>query len=550
MRVRSGRALGPGGGRRFAWFVCLLALPAAAQEPAAEAARVELVLRASPPPLLDGRIDESEWKDAVPFVLERDTEVLARGRLLRAGRRLYIALETELSPLATGMKFTFLDPGSQRSNQVLLTPLATSRAPLAAFRYPEGRDPERASCAGADARFAFDRPAGFSCEVDLPLDLLDLPATDRACGFAAEMWTLDQERLIAVYPQGGSGIMATVNPAILRPGGTWGDGGEKEPPPNDAIVLLEEMGPAADGSPPPLPVLAGWTDGARKDGPLAALEERAARLIAARPEYVALRALLVQIRVARNDRAGALEALDALGAALPMVAETPQHLFIRMEMLRDLGRYEEALEYLVRHEEQLKDDPRIPREKTALRSLVDSWRIEKEIRRGESERDDLPRVRLKTARGEIVIELFEDDAPNGVANFIALVESGSYDGTRFHWAEGGRHVVGGDPNSRDDDRHNDGFGDPGYLIEPEPGRRLHFPLSVGYADKRRARRAVGSTFAILLSPAPMQDGIGTVLGRVIAGEEAVRRLEHYDAIEKAEVVRRRDHAYAPVKRGP
>ena len=44
---------------------------------------------------------------------------------------------------------------------------------------------------------------------------------------------------------------------------------------------------------------------------------------------------------------------------------------------------------------------------------------------------DLPRVEV-TNKGRIIIELFEDDAPNGVANFISLVEKKYYDGQKFH----------------------------------------------------------------------------------------------------------------------
>ena len=50
----------------------------------------------------------------------------------------------------------------------------------------------------------------------------------------------------------------------------------------------------------------------------------------------------------------------------------------------------------------------------------------------EPPKDPLPQVLLKTSRGEILIELYEDDAPNTVANFISLVEKGFYDGTTFH----------------------------------------------------------------------------------------------------------------------
>ena len=140
------------------------------------------------------------------------------------------------------------------------------------------------------------------------------------------------------------------------------------------------------------------------------------------------------------------------------------------------------------------------------------------------------------------------DARNVVANFISLVESGNYAGTRFSWCEGGRRVLGGDPNTRDEDPHNDGFGDPGYLIESEPGRRLNLAYMVAFTDKRRARRTEGCTFVIHMAPFPALDGVNTVFGRVIEGHATVRKLEYYDAIEATEVVRKRDHAYEPIKR--
>ena len=46
--------------------------------------------------------------------------------------------------------------------------------------------------------------------------------------------------------------------------------------------------------------------------------------------------------------------------------------------------------------------------------------------------DDLPRVKLTTTKGEITIELFENEAPQSVANFLTLVKQGFYNGSPFH----------------------------------------------------------------------------------------------------------------------
>jgi cyclophilin family peptidyl-prolyl cis-trans isomerase len=73
-------------------------------------------------------------------------------------------------------------------------------------------------------------------------------------------------------------------------------------------------------------------------------------------------------------------------------------------------------------------------------------------------------------------------------------------------------------------------------------------MTVGYADNRRQRRTEGSSFVIHLSPFPLADGVNTTLGRIIAGEDVAKKLEYYDTLEKASVIRKRPHAYSPVKR--
>ena len=71
-----------------------------------------------------------------------------------------------------------------------------------------------------------------------------------------------------------------------------------------------------------------------------------------------------------------------------------------------------------------------------------AWEVEKGIRDAEAKADDLPRVLLKTSKGDIELELFENEAPNTVANFISLVEKKFYDGLTFHRVLGGLHGPG------------------------------------------------------------------------------------------------------------
>ena len=56
------------------------------------------------------------------------------------------------------------------------------------------------------------------------------------------------------------------------------------------------------------------------------------------------------------------------------------------------------------------------------------WAKEQAIRAAEAQADDLPRVKFETSKGDVVIELFENEAPQAVANFITLVKKGFYDG--------------------------------------------------------------------------------------------------------------------------
>ena len=63
----------------------------------------------------------------------------------------------------------------------------------------------------------------------------------------------------------------------------------------------------------------------------------------------------------------------------------------------------------------------------------------------EKSKEKLPQVLLKTSKGDVLIELFEDEAPNTVANFVSLVEKGYYDGLTFHRVLDGFMAQGGDP---------------------------------------------------------------------------------------------------------
>ena len=164
---------------------------------------------------------------------------------------------------------------------------------------------------------------------------------------------------------------------------------------------------------------------------------------------------------------------------------------------------------------------------------------EQEKIKKDAKADDLPRVELDTTRGKIIIELFEDDAPNTVKNFVSLVQKRFYDGTMFHRVEGWV-VQGGDPEEC-------GMGGPGYSIKSEPNGRKHFPGYVGMA--RSNLDTEGSQFYFMRYYSPfLDDREFTVFARVIEGMDVLDKIERMDVIKKATVIRKRDKTtYEPVK---
>ena len=182
---------------------------------------------------------------------------------------------------------------------------------------------------------------------------------------------------------------------------------------------------------------------------------------------------------------------------------------------------------------------------------VDFWKREAEIRAAEAEADDLPRVKLTTGKGEIIIELFENEAPETVGNFVNLVEQGYYDGLKFHRVLQNFMAQTGCPKG-------DGSGGPGYRIYCEcltrNDHRKFFTGSLGMAHG--GPNSGGSQFFITFRPTANLNGKHTCFGRVIEGLEIVRQITKVnpempdaklqpDKIITAELIRKRDHDYVP-----
>jgi len=124
-----------------------------------------------------------------------------------------------------------------------------------------------------------------------------------------------------------------------------------------------------------------------------------------------------------------------------------------------------------------------------------------------------PNVTIIMESGEeIHLELYPDIAPNTVANFVSLAESGFYDGLIFHRVVPGFVIQGGDPNG-------DGTGGPGYAIRGEfaaNGVKNNLKHERGVISMARstALDSAGSQFFIMHATASNLDGQYAAFGKV------------------------------------
>jgi len=144
---------------------------------------------------------------------------------------------------------------------------------------------------------------------------------------------------------------------------------------------------------------------------------------------------------------------------------------------------------------------------------------------------------IKTNKGEIIVKFFSDIAPKHVESFKALVNQKYFNGTTFHRVVPGFVIQGGDPNSKDNDRFNDGTG--GYAGKffglgdennPKtwtvPAEFSDRPHKKGILSMARSQNpdSGGSQFFICVDNVPQLDNNYTVFGEVISGIEVVESI--------------------------
>lgn len=153
----------------------------------------------------------------------------------------------------------------------------------------------------------------------------------------------------------------------------------------------------------------------------------------------------------------------------------------------------------------------------ALKKSSQAWQKELELRQNTS---TLPLATVQTSEGTFKIELFEDQAPGTVANFVSLADQGFYAEKTIFDVRRGEFVRTGCPT-------NSGTGSAGYLVAGEAtneNARKHFTLSVSMVPLGEQQNH-SSQFIICQRPETRFDGSFTVFGRVIEGADVILRIQ-------------------------
>ncbi len=169
-----------------------------------------------------------------------------------------------------------------------------------------------------------------------------------------------------------------------------------------------------------------------------------------------------------------------------------------------------------------------------------------------SEKEANPVVRIMTTKGDMMVELYEDQCPNTVANFITLAEAGFYRGHSFHRVIPGFMAQGGCPYSKEGAIGTPGTGDPGYRFADEFAKELRHQGRGILSMANSGPNTNGSQFFITFTDTPWLDDHHAVFGKVISGLEVLDALEKVGTesgrcrervVFNIEVVSKRNHEY-------
>ena len=143
----------------------------------------------------------------------------------------------------------------------------------------------------------------------------------------------------------------------------------------------------------------------------------------------------------------------------------------------------------------------------------------------------LTKGKIKTNKGELTFELYDDATPIAAENFKKLVSQGFYDGLSFHRVIPNFMVQAGCPDGT-------GAGGPGYSIKCETGAEKQYHDRGVMSMAHRGKDTGGSQFFICHNRAGTQhlDGVHTCFGKVTGGLEILDSIKGGDKMEKVELI--------------
>jgi peptidyl-prolyl cis-trans isomerase B (cyclophilin B) len=151
---------------------------------------------------------------------------------------------------------------------------------------------------------------------------------------------------------------------------------------------------------------------------------------------------------------------------------------------------------------------------------------------------------IKTTKGDIVVELYGNEAPKAVANFIKLANEKFYDGIYFHRVIADFMIQTGDPQAKGEvgkdfvyDANNNpkrlpiaGTGGPGYQFEDEFNASLRFDKPGVLAMANSGPNTNGSQFFITHVATEWLNDKHTIFGQVTSGQDIVNAIQQGDKI--------------------
>ena len=142
-------------------------------------------------------------------------------------------------------------------------------------------------------------------------------------------------------------------------------------------------------------------------------------------------------------------------------------------------------------------------------------------------------AKVTTPKGVMYIKLFGDEAPNTVANFAHLANTGFYNGLSFHRVIPGFMAQGGCP-------HGTGTGGPDWAIPCETEKNVHTHVKGTLSMAHAGPNTGGSQFFICFVSCPHLDGVHTVFGAIEEDDadsmSVLDSIEGQDAIESIEIL--------------